>query len=114
MADLDKKTRAMTDANVLVAGMSFPRWPCEVLRHAAAGDFQLVLCPLVIEQARRNLQKHFPQYTHRFEEFLQAVDYELVPDPTPKEVAVNQSLNRDLSRFSYECAHRRDACATFF
>jgi hypothetical protein len=24
----------MTDANVLVAGNAFPRWPYEVLRHA--------------------------------------------------------------------------------
>ena len=55
MADA-KKVRAFIDANVLFAGIAFPRWPYEVLRHAAAGDFQLVLSPLVIKQAQRNLQ----------------------------------------------------------
>ena len=62
MADSDKKIRALTDANVLFAGTAFPRWPREVLRHAAAGDYQLVLCPLVIHQARRNLGRRFPEY----------------------------------------------------
>jgi len=89
MADSDKKVRALTDANVLFAGTAFPRWPREVLRHAAAGDYKLVLCPLVITQARRNLQKRFPEYLDRFEEFLQVVDYELVSDPTPEDIEAN-------------------------
>ena len=97
MADSDKKVRALTDANVLFAGTAFPRWPREVLRHAAAGDYKLVLCPLVITQARRNLQKRFPEYLDRFEEFLQVVDYELVSDPTPEDVEANRNLVRDLS-----------------
>ena len=97
MADADKKVRALTDANVLFAGTAFPRWPREVLRHAAAGNFQLVLCPLVITQARRNLQKRFPEYLDRFEEFLQTVDYELVADPTPEDIEANKNLVRDLS-----------------
>jgi predicted nucleic acid-binding protein len=67
------------------------------LRHAVAGDFQLVLCPLVIKQARRNLQKRFPEYVDRFDEFLQTVDYELVPDPTPEDIEANQHLVRDWS-----------------
>lgn len=77
MADADIKTRVFVDANVLFAGTAFPRWPYEVLRHAAAGDFQLVLSPLVIKQARRNLQKRFPEYIERFEMFLWAFDYKL-------------------------------------
>ncbi len=81
MADSGKKVRVLTDANVLFAGSAFPRWPREVLRHAVAGDFQLVLCPLVIEQARRNLQKRFPEYLDRFEEVLRTIDYELISDP---------------------------------
>lgn len=97
MAGSDKKVLALTDANVLFAGIAFPRWPREVLRHAAAGDFKLVLCPLVIEEARRNLQKRFPEYLDRFEEFLQAVDYERVSDPTPQAIKANQNLVRDFS-----------------
>lgn len=97
MADSGKRVRALTDANVLFSGTAFPRWPREVLRHAAAGDYQLVLCPLVIKQARRNLRKRFPQYLDRFEEFLQAVDYELIADPAPEDIEANQNLVRDLS-----------------
>ncbi len=97
MADGVKKIRVLTDANILFAGASFPRWPREVLRHAANGDYQLVLCPLIIQQARRNLQKRFPEYLDRFEELLQAVNYELVPDPSPEDIEANQNLVRDLS-----------------
>jgi predicted nucleic acid-binding protein len=97
MAGVDKRIRALTDANVLFSGAAFPRWPREVLRHATAGDFKLALCPLVIRQARRNLQKRFPEYLERFDEFLQVVDYELVSDPTPEEIEANQNLVRDLS-----------------
>jgi len=53
MASSDKNVRAMTDANILFSGVAFPRWPREVLRHAVKGDYQLVLCPIVIEEARR-------------------------------------------------------------
>src|SRR3972149_5591476 len=91
------KVRAFVDANVLFAGSAFPRWPYQVLRHAAAGDFRLVLSPLVIQQARRNLQKRFPEYVDRFEAFMQSVDYEIVPDPTQEEVEVSKDIIRDFS-----------------
>lgn len=97
MPNSPNKVRAFTDANVLFAGIAFPRWPREVLRHAVSGDFKLVLCPLVIEEARRNLQKRYPEYLGRFEDFLEVVDYELVSDPTSEEIEANQNLVRDLS-----------------
>ncbi len=97
MADVKNKVRAFVDANVLLAGSAFPRWPYEVLRHAAAGDFRLALSPLVIKQARRNLQKRFPEYLDRFEAFIQAVDYELFSDPTREEVEANKNIIRDFS-----------------
>jgi len=50
----------MVDANVLIAGIGWPRWPYALLQHAIAGDFQLVLSPYVIEEARRNLQRIVP------------------------------------------------------
>lgn len=96
MPNAPKKVRAMIDANVLFAGTVFPRWPREVLRHAAAGDYRLVLCPLVIEQARRNLKKRFPEYLDRFDQFLELLDYELVSDPTEKDIQANRKLVRDL------------------
>ena len=97
MAGSSEKSRVLADANVLFAGSSFPRWPYEVLQHALGGDYQLVLCPLVIDSARRHLQKRFPEHLDRFEKFLQKTDYELVPDPSPTEIGANPKLVRDLS-----------------
>jgi predicted nucleic acid-binding protein len=97
MAAPRRKLRVFTDANVLFAGSAFPRWPYEVLRHAAAGDLQLVLCPLVIDQARRHLQERFPSQVARFDKFLQKVNYELVPDPTLEEIEAHTNLVRDAS-----------------
>ena len=48
--------RVMVDANILIAGVVWPRWPYEVLRHALRGDFRLVLSEYVIQQARRRIQ----------------------------------------------------------
>lgn len=92
-----KKVRAFADANILFSGAAFPRWSYEVLRHAAANDFKLILCPLVIKQARRNLQKRFPQHVETLERLLRLIDYELVNDPAPEDVKANQNLVRDLS-----------------
>ncbi|MGQ9626243.1 MAG: PIN domain-containing protein [Anaerolineae bacterium] len=97
MANPLKKPRVFIDANVLLAGSAFPRWPHEVLQHATDGDFQLVLCPLVIKHTRQHLQRHFPDHLARFEKFLREVDYELVPDPTPEEIEANKNIVRDLS-----------------
>jgi len=36
------EVRVFLDANVLLAGIVFPRWPWEILRHALRGDLQLV------------------------------------------------------------------------
>lgn len=52
--------RVMVDTTVLVAGSVWPRWPHEVLLAAYRGEFQLVLCPYVIDQARRVLKGRFP------------------------------------------------------
>jgi predicted nucleic acid-binding protein len=97
MADPRKKARVFIDANVLLSGNAFPRWSFEVLQHATEGDFRLVLCPLVIHQARKHLQRLFPKSLPRFEKFLRETEHELVPDPTPEAIDANQKLVRDLS-----------------
>ena len=97
MATPHKELRVFVDANVLLAGNAFPRWPYEVLEHATDQDFRLVLCPLVIRQAREHLQRLFPAHVARFDKFLEETDYELVPDPTPDEVDAHRNLVRDLS-----------------
>jgi len=97
MATSSKNIRAFADANILFSGAAFPRWSYAVLRHAAASDFKLVLCPLVINQARKNLQRRFPQHVEDLEKLLELIDYELVSDPTSEDVKANENLVRDLS-----------------
>jgi predicted nucleotidyltransferase/predicted nucleic acid-binding protein len=89
--------RVMVDANVLLAGVVFPRWPWEILRHAVRGDFQLVLCPYVIRQARRRIAQRFPEFLEAFDGFLFRCPYELVPDPSPEDVQAHIGLVRDVT-----------------
>jgi hypothetical protein len=49
----------MVDANVLIAAIGWRRWPYYVLRHAAAGDFQLVLSQRLIDEARDEIAARF-------------------------------------------------------
>ena len=97
MASEPGRVRAMVDTTVLVAGICWPRWPHEILRASIRGDFQLVLCPYVAEQARRVLRARFPAYVEHLEEFLSLAHFELVPDPSPEEVNDNHGLARDRS-----------------
>lgn len=85
----------MLDATVLFAGTRWPRWSYEVLRHAMRGDIQLVLSPLVIEQAKRNLVEKFPEYAESFEAWLGLVSFEEVADPTGTAILENLTLMRD-------------------
>jgi hypothetical protein len=82
---------------VLLSGVVFPRWPWEILRHAVRGDFQLVLCPYVIRQARRRIAQRFPEFLAAFDEFLIRCPYELAPDPSPEDVQSHTGLVRDVT-----------------
>jgi predicted nucleic acid-binding protein len=90
------KPRVFVDATVLFAGIGWPRWSYAVLRHAVQRDFQLVLSPLVIEQARRNLQEKLPASVASFDTWLSHVSCELAPDPRPEAVATHLDLVRDV------------------
>jgi len=89
--------RVLLDANVLLSGVVFPRWPWEILRHAVRGDFQLVLCPYVVRQARRRIAQRFPEFQAAFDEFLIRCPYELVSDPSPEDVQNHSGLVRDVT-----------------
>jgi predicted nucleic acid-binding protein len=87
--------RVMADANILIAGIFFPRWFHEFLRHALKGDFKLVLSAQVIREARERMARGTPAQQQALEQFLADCDYEAVPDPSRKEVQENASLVRD-------------------
>lgn len=84
------KLRVMVDANVLVAGLGWPRFPYEVLQH-----YVLVLPAYVIDEARKHYSRLFPDSLERFEQFLEASVYEEVPTPSLDEINAHKSLVRD-------------------
>jgi predicted nucleic acid-binding protein len=86
----------MVDANILVAGTGWPRFPYEVLRHTVRGDYILVLTQFIIDEAREHIIDLMPEFLDRFEEFLKVSNYEEVPIPTMEEVQANTSLVRDI------------------
>lgn len=92
-----KKLRVALDATVLFAGSGWPRWPREVLLAGLRGEIQMVVSGFVLEQARRNLAKKFPQHLPRFEALLAQEPFEVVPEATPEEVEENKGLVRDES-----------------
>lgn len=87
--------RVAVDANVLIAGFVFPRWPYEGLRHALAGDFTLVLSPIIVLEAKYGINLQFPALELKFERFLHDLDYEEAPIPSDEEVRQHPRLVRD-------------------
>ncbi len=85
----------MVDANVLVAGLGWPRFPYEVLRHTVLGDAQLVLSPFIVEEARTHIGRLFPEHVPELDAFLEASGYERVPSPSLEEVLKHEGLIRD-------------------
>ena len=97
MDQTQPELRVMVDANILIAGSVWPRWPYEVIQHALKGDFRLVLSEYVLQQARTHIRRRFPNHADQFDRFLQACEYELVADPAQEQVAQNLELVRDRS-----------------
>lgn len=88
--------RVAVDATVLIAGSGWPRWPYEVLLAGLREDIRLVVSPFVVEQARRNIRRKFPEHLPRLEEFLSSVDWEVLPEATLAEIKKNTRLIRDV------------------
>lgn len=91
------KLRAMVNANILVAGSGWPRFPYEIMQHASAGDFTVVLSPFVIDEARRHIRRLIPDMRGGFETWLKACAYEEVATPEKPEVEANSDLVRDIN-----------------
>jgi predicted nucleic acid-binding protein len=91
----EKPLRVMADANVLIAGILFPRWFHEFLRHALKGDFKLVLSAQSIREARERMAQSTSVQQQALEQFLVDCDYEAVPDPSREQVQENAGLVRD-------------------
>lgn len=85
----------MLDANVLVSGAIWPRFPFEVVRHAVAGDYQLVLSERIVEEARDAIAEIAPARLEHFEVLLRVSHYESVPTPGGQQIEANADLVRD-------------------
>lgn len=91
----EKKLRVFLDANILIRGITFPRFPYQVLGHAAKGDYIPVFSPLVLGSARLYVRRLFPDYQEALEVLLELLDYELAPDPLPDEIEAHSNPMRD-------------------
>ena len=89
------RPRVFLDANVLIRGVTFPRFPYEVLRHAARKEIVAIVCPLVLDSARLHVRERFPDHQGAVEALLELLDLEVVPDPPPEEVMAHAGLVRD-------------------
>ncbi|MBC7812825.1 MAG: putative toxin-antitoxin system toxin component, PIN family [Burkholderiales bacterium] len=89
------KLRVMIDANILVAGIGWPRFPYEVLQHAFIGDYVLVLSERIVAEAQRSAERALKARAIVLDEFLEIVTYEITTAPTDEEISANTNLVRD-------------------
>ena len=72
------------DANVLIRGITFPRYPYEILRLATRHEIVMVISPTVLADARHYLSTLFPNHLPKLD------------DPTLDEVRNHRDLVRDI------------------
>jgi putative PIN family toxin of toxin-antitoxin system len=87
--------RVFLDANILIRGVIFPRFPYEVLQHATRKEIAAIVSPLVLDSARLYVKERFPDHQEALEALLDLLDLEVAPDPPIEAVTANASLVRD-------------------
>lgn len=85
----------MVDANILFAAVGWKRWPYYVLKHAAAGDYQLVLSRRIIDETTEEIVTKLPDRAGQFRRLLAGLKPEMVPEPSEKQLARNRALLPD-------------------
>lgn len=87
--------RVFVDANILIRGLTLPRFPYEVLQAGALGQIHLVTSAATITSARHYIKTKFGAQVERLEQFLATGIIETVDDPLDAEVQANLDLVRD-------------------
>lgn len=64
--------RVFVDANILIRGVTFPRYPFEILRLAARRMIVCVVSPSVLADARHYLSLLFPGHLPKLDGFRQS------------------------------------------
>lgn len=95
MVERRGELRVLLDANILIAGSVWPRWPYEVMQHAANGDFRVLLTPYIIAQAYATLARKFPETKPYLDDFFSLPNIEFLKNPTTRQLAKAQDLVRD-------------------
>ena len=95
MAKNPNSPLVMLDSNVIISGITSPRYCFEILNHAFHQDFKLTLPEIILQEVSRNVQKKFPVYLHNLEEFFLHCPIKLVPSPQKAEIAKNKGMVRD-------------------
>jgi predicted nucleic acid-binding protein len=90
-----RRLRVFVDANILIRGITFPRYPYEILRLAARHTIVLVVSPSVLADARRYLTLLFPEHLPKLDGFLATALTETIADPAMEEVVNHRDLVRD-------------------
>jgi putative PIN family toxin of toxin-antitoxin system len=89
------KPRVFLDANVWIRGVTFPRFPYEVLQHAARKEIVAVVSPLVLDSVHLYIRERFPEHEQALDALLQLLALEIVPDPSAERVAAHAGLVPD-------------------
>lgn len=92
---MPRPLKVFVDANILIRGVTFPRYPFEILRLAARRTIVCIVSPSVLADARHYLRSLFPAHLPKLEGFLATALIETIADPTPEEVANHRDLVRD-------------------
>ena len=86
--------RVFVDANILIRGLTLPRFPYEVLRAGTLGKIHLLTSTATLAAARHYIETKFGAHVERFERFLATGIIEIIDDPPDAEVRANMDLVR--------------------
>ena len=93
--DTPRRLRVFVDANILIRGIIFPRYPFKIPRLAARHTMVLVVSLSVLADARHYLTLLFPEHLPKLDGFLATALIETIADPAPEEVVNHRDLVRD-------------------
>jgi putative PIN family toxin of toxin-antitoxin system len=89
------KLRVFVDANILIRGLTLPRFPYEVLRAGTLGKIHLITSTTTLARAHHYIETKFTAHVERLERFLTTGIIEVIDDPPDAEVQAHMDLVRD-------------------
>lgn len=92
---LSGKPRVFVDANILIRGLTLPRFPYEILRAGTLGQVHLITSVSILAKARHYIETKFPAHVERFEQFLGMGVLAVVDDPAEEVIRRHENLVRD-------------------